>query len=48
MKISNVEIGISETYLQTITDADIEMYAGIFGDINLVHLNNEYAKKIKV
>ena len=45
MKISNIEIGMSETYSQTITDADIKMYAGISGDINPVHMNDEYAKK---
>jgi len=28
MKISNTEIGMSEAYSQTITDADIKMYAG--------------------
>ena len=45
MKISNIEIGMSETYSQTIKDADIKMYTGISGDINPVHMNDEYAKK---
>ena len=48
MKISNIEIGMSETYSQTIKDADIKMYTGISGDINPVHMNDEYAKKIRV
>jgi len=36
---------MSETYSQRITDADIKMYAGISGEINPVHMNDEYAKK---
>ncbi|HYH22996.1 MAG TPA: MaoC family dehydratase, partial [Azospirillum sp.] len=30
-------------YAKTITDADIVLYAGISGDTNPVHLNQEYA-----
>ena len=36
---------MSQTYLQTVTDVDIKMYAGISGEINPVHMNDEYAKK---
>jgi 3-hydroxybutyryl-CoA dehydratase len=45
MKISNIEIGMTESYSQTITDADIKMYAGISGDNNPIHMSDEYAKK---
>ena len=45
MKISNIEIGMTESYSQTITDADIKMYAGVSGDINPVHMSDEYAKQ---
>jgi len=45
MKISNIEIGMTESYSQTISDSDIKMYAGISGDNNPVHMSNEYAKK---
>ena len=45
MKISNIEIGMTETYSQTISDADIKMYAGVSGDINPVHMSDEYAKQ---
>ena len=45
MKISNIEIDMSETYSQRITDANIKMYSGISVDINPVWMNDEYAKK---
>mgnify|MGYP001196383858 CR=1 FL=1 len=45
MKISNIEIGMTESYSQTITDADIKMYAGVSVDINPVHISDEYAKQ---
>ena len=45
MKISNIEVGMTESYSQTISDSDIEMYAGISGDNNPVHMSKEYAKQ---
>lgn len=36
-------IGMSASYSQTITDADIKSFAGISGDHNPVHVNEEYA-----
>ena len=46
MKISNIEIDMSETYSQRITDANIKMYSGISVDIYPVHMNDEYAKNL--
>ncbi len=37
------EVGMSASYAKTITDADIVLFAGISGDINPVHLNQEFA-----
>ncbi|MDF5321890.1 MaoC/PaaZ C-terminal domain-containing protein, partial [Vibrio parahaemolyticus] len=34
---------MSASYSQTITDADIKQFAGISGDRNPVHLDEEYA-----
>jgi 3-hydroxybutyryl-CoA dehydratase len=45
MKFENIEIGMSESYSQTITDADIKAYAGVSGDYNPVHMSDEYAEK---
>lgn len=36
---------MSASYSQTITDADIMLYAGISGDHNPIHLNDAYAEK---
>ena len=43
MPIEKIEIGMSVSYSQTITDADIKAFAGLSGDRNPVHLDEEYA-----
>jgi len=42
--IEDIQIGMKASYTQTITDADVKAFAGISGDHNPVHLNEEYAK----
>ena len=42
--ISEIELGMTASYIQTITDEDIRAFADISGDHNPVHLNEEYAK----
>lgn len=44
-KIEDIYVGMKASYSQTITDADIKAYAGLSGDRNPVHLDNEYAEK---
>ncbi len=39
----DLEIGMSNVFAKTITDADIVSFAGISGDTNPVHLNHEFA-----
>lgn len=41
--IGDIEIGMSASFSQTITDADIKAFAAISGDKNPVHVNDEYA-----
>lgn len=41
----DMEEGMTDVYGKTITDADIVMFSGISGDINPVHLNQEFATK---
>ena len=41
--IEDLQVGMSGTFAKTITEADIVMFAGVSGDINAVHLNEEYA-----
>lgn len=43
-KLEDISIGMSASYSQTITDADIKAYAGISGDRNPVHLDEKYAE----
>ena len=42
--IEEIEIGMSVSYSQTITDADIKTFAGISGDRNPIHLDEVYAE----
>ncbi|HYG88646.1 MAG TPA: MaoC family dehydratase [Azospirillum sp.] len=41
--LEDLSVGMTAAYAKTITDADIVLYAGISGDTNPVHLNQEYA-----
>ncbi|HYD67284.1 MaoC family dehydratase [Azospirillum sp.] len=41
--LEDLSVGMNAAYAKTITDADIVLYAGISGDTNPVHLNQEYA-----
>ena len=45
MKIEDVQIGMSASYSQTITDADIKAYAGMSGDRNPVHVDAEFSEE---
>jgi len=42
--LEEIEIGMSVSYSQTITDSDIKSFAGLSGDRNPVHLDQNYAK----
>jgi 3-hydroxybutyryl-CoA dehydratase len=41
--IEDLQVGMTATFAKTITEADIVFFAGVSGDINAVHLNEEYA-----
>jgi len=41
--IEDLQIGMTASFAKTITEADIVMFSGVSGDINAVHLNEEYA-----
>jgi 3-hydroxybutyryl-CoA dehydratase len=43
MDIEGIRVGMSSSYSQTITDADVKAFAGISGDNNPVHMSDEYA-----
>lgn len=42
--VEEIQIGMTASYSQTITDADVKAFAGVSGDHNPVHLSEEYAK----
>jgi 3-hydroxybutyryl-CoA dehydratase len=44
MNIEDITVGMSASYSQTISDADIKAFAGISGDNNPVHMNEEFAE----
>ncbi|MFC1851624.1 MaoC family dehydratase [candidate division CSSED10-310 bacterium] len=39
-----LEIGMSATFTKTITETDVYLFAGISGDFNPMHVNEEFAK----
>ncbi len=41
--LEEIQVGMSASFAKTITDADILMFAGVSGDTNPVHLNEEFA-----
>jgi len=45
LSFEDIQIGMEASYSQTITDADVKSFAGISGDRNPVHLDEEYAHK---
>jgi 3-hydroxybutyryl-CoA dehydratase len=38
-----LEAGMAATFAKTVTEADIQAYAGLSGDFNPVHMNEEFA-----
>ncbi len=43
--LEDLKVGMSSTYGKTITDADVTMFAGISGDTNPLHLDDEFASR---
>ena len=41
--VEDLEVGLSATFAKTITEADIVLFAGVSGDGNAVHTNEEFA-----
>jgi acyl dehydratase len=39
-----IEVGMSASFTKTITETDVYLFAGISGDFNPMHLNEEFAK----
>lgn len=43
--IHDIKVGDSATFTKTVSESDIYLYAGITGDMNPAHIDEEYAKK---
>ena len=41
---SHLTIGETATFAKTITEADIVLFAGVSGDNNAIHINEEFAR----
>lgn len=42
--INEIKLGDKASFQKTISETDVYMHAGITGDLNPVHINEEYAK----
>ncbi|MBW2594521.1 MAG: MaoC family dehydratase [Deltaproteobacteria bacterium] len=42
--IGNLKVGDNAKFTKTVSETDIYLYAGISGDFNPAHINEEYAK----
>ncbi|MFC0133477.1 (R)-hydratase [Massilia eurypsychrophila] len=42
--IEDFTVGMNATFSKTITEADIVLFAGVSGDNNALHINEEYAQ----
>jgi 3-hydroxybutyryl-CoA dehydratase len=43
--LEDLKVGMSASYAKTVTEADVVLFAGVSGDTNPVHLNEEFAKE---
>jgi 3-hydroxybutyryl-CoA dehydratase len=41
--IEDLQVGMSDSFAKTVTEADVILFAGITGDSNPVHINEEFA-----
>ena len=42
--IEDLQVGMNATFAKTITEADIVLFAGVSGDNNAIHTNEEFAR----
>ena len=41
--VEDLRVGMSASYSKTITEADLVLFAGVTGDNNAIHVNEEFA-----
>lgn len=42
--LEDMTVGMDAVLTKTITDADVTLFAGVSGDFNPIHLDEEYAQ----
>ena len=45
--LEDISVGMSAIYAKTITEADVTLFAGISGDTNPLHINEEFASQTR-
>jgi 3-hydroxybutyryl-CoA dehydratase len=45
LKYEDIEVGDKGSFSKTISESDVYLFAGVTGDLNPVHVNEEYAKQ---
>jgi len=45
--LEDISVGMSALFAKTITEADVVLYAGISGDTNPLHINEEFASRTR-
>ena len=43
--LEDVTLGMTAVYSRTVTEADIVLFSGVSGDVNPVHMDQEFAKQ---
>ncbi len=43
--LEDLKVGMTASYAKTVTEADVVLFAGVSGDMNPVHINEEFAKE---
>lgn len=44
----DLEVGMTASFGKTITEADVQMFAGVSGDINPSHINEKFARTTRM
>ena len=44
LSYDQLEVGMKASFSKTVTEADVYLFAGISGDFNPIHVNEEFAK----
>jgi 3-hydroxybutyryl-CoA dehydratase len=43
--LEDLKPGMSDSYTRTVTEADVDLFGAVTGDMNPLHFNEEYAKQ---